>query len=213
MEQSETRRKWDALWREHEGPGRPARVLAENIHLLPAAGEALDLACGLGGNALLLARRGLRVQAWDLSQVAVERLQAQARAEGLPLEAEVRDVCARPPSPASFDVIVVAHFLERPLAGALVEALRPGGLLYFETYTREALSPEGPGRPQWRLARGELLELFRPLRPVVYREEGLLGNLDAGWRNKALLVAVKEPVRLGGPLPEGWREEPWRKGS
>ncbi len=211
MEQPETRRKWDDRWREHQGPGQPARVLAENAHLLPASGEALDLACGLGGNALLLARRGLRVRAWDLSGVAVERLRAQARAEGLPLEAEERDVCARPPPPGAFDVIVVAHFLERHLAPALVAALRPGGLLYFETYTQEALSPSGPGRPEWRLAPGELLELFRPLRPVVYREEGLMGDLREGWRDKALLVAVKDPARRGGPLPEGWREEPWRR--
>ncbi|RMD79514.1 MAG: class I SAM-dependent methyltransferase [Gammaproteobacteria bacterium] len=211
MEQPDTQRKWDALWREQEGPGRPARVLAENAHLLPAAGEALDLACGLGANALLLARRGLRVRAWDLSTVAVERLQAQARAEGLAVAAEVRDVCAQPPPPEAFDVVVVAHFLERPLAPALVAALRPGGLLYFETYTREALSPQGPGRPEWRLAPGELLGLFAPLRPVVYREEGLLGDLGEGWRDKALLVAVKEPARRGGPLPPGWREEPWRQ--
>ncbi|MGD8429109.1 MAG: SAM-dependent methyltransferase, partial [Ectothiorhodospiraceae bacterium] len=43
-------------------PAQPARVLREFSHLLPEAGVALDLACGRGGNAVYLARRGLDVQ-------------------------------------------------------------------------------------------------------------------------------------------------------
>jgi len=38
----------------------------------------LDLACGLGANALRLAELGLKTEAWDLSPVAVERLNAEA---------------------------------------------------------------------------------------------------------------------------------------
>ncbi|HEB99563.1 MAG TPA: SAM-dependent methyltransferase, partial [Thiotrichales bacterium] len=65
--------KWDARYRE-SATAVATEVLVENRHLLPAVGEALDLACGLGGNALLLARHGLRTTAWDLSPVAIERL-------------------------------------------------------------------------------------------------------------------------------------------
>ncbi len=38
--------------------------------------------------------------------------------------------------PESFDVIVVSHLLDRTLAPALVAALRPGGLLYYQTSVR-----------------------------------------------------------------------------
>jgi 2-polyprenyl-3-methyl-5-hydroxy-6-metoxy-1,4-benzoquinol methylase len=48
-------------------------VLAENEHLLPpGGGRALDLACGLGGNAVFLARRGFEVDAVDISEVGIE---------------------------------------------------------------------------------------------------------------------------------------------
>lgn len=64
----------------------------DNQHLLPALGRALALACGLGGNALLLAAHGLETHAWDISDVAVARLQERARQQGLSLHAEVRDI-------------------------------------------------------------------------------------------------------------------------
>src|SRR4051794_3392305 len=41
-------------------------------------GSALDLACGLGGNSLLLAKLGYQVQAMDISDVAISYLQEQA---------------------------------------------------------------------------------------------------------------------------------------
>ena len=47
--------RWDQRYRETSSEPQAARVLSDNLRLLPAAGTALDLACGLGGNALLLA--------------------------------------------------------------------------------------------------------------------------------------------------------------
>ena len=180
--------KWDARYR-GSATAAATEVLVENRHLLPAVGEALDLACGLGGNALLLARHGLRTTAWDLSPVAIERLAAEA--EGLPLRAEVRDVLAAPPAAGSFDVIVVSRFLERDLCPLLMAALRPGGLLFYQTFTRDKAVPGGPSTPDFLLAENELLRLFEGLRLRVYREEGCLGDVTRGLRNEALLVAQR----------------------
>lgn len=193
------REKWDARYREAERIPEPARVLAENHHLLPAAGSALDLACGLGENALSLAAAGLAVTAWDLSPVAIERLKAEAQRRGLAVTAEVRDVQARPPGPESFDVILVAHFLDRDLIPAIAAALRPGGLLLYQTFTREAVNACGPSNPDFRLAPNELLRLFPGLLVRVYREEGRLGDLTRGTRDLALLVAQRPPLTTPGP--------------
>ena len=187
------REKWDARYRDADvGAVRPCRVLAEFAHLLPARGRALDLASGLGGNAKLLAEAGLDTKAWDISPVAVEKLDEYARTRGLPLEAVVRDVENAPPEARSFDVIVVSRFLERPLVPALIDALRPGGLLFYETFTREKVDETGPSNPDFRLAPNELLILFSPLRLVAYREEGVIGDTARGWRNEAYLVGVRE---------------------
>ncbi len=191
MSNSAMREKWDARYRQG-GPGADtpaARVLVENRHLLPAHGQALDLACGLGGNARLLAEAGLDTQAWDLSPTAIERLREQAH--GLPLQAEVRDVLGAPPAADSFDVIVVSRFLERELCPRLAAALRPGGLLFYQTFVHQRPGDGGPRNPAFLLAENELLRLFAGLTVRVYREEGCIGDIRQGWRDEAMLVAQR----------------------
>ncbi len=188
---ADLRRKWDLRHAGNDRPVQPCAVLADNAHLLPPRGSALDLACGLGGNALLLAELGLKVTAWDLPPVAIDRLRAEAAARGLLIDARERDVIAHPPDPAGFDVIVVSHYLERGIAAAIAGALRPDGLLFYQTFTREAVTDQGPSNPEYRLAPNELLRLFNGLLVRVYREEGRLGDTSRGFRDLAQLVAQR----------------------
>jgi len=188
----EVRQKWDAIYGDAGGAGKPshaARVLAENDHLLPVRGRALEVACGRGGNALLLARSGLETHAWDISAVAVESLQAEASRQALVIHGEARDIMQQPPAPASFDVIVVSHFLERGLIPLLQQGLRPDGLLFYQTFTRTRVSDNGPSNPEFRLADNELLGLCADMQVLVYREEGRVGDIERGFRDLALIVA------------------------
>jgi tellurite methyltransferase len=186
------RQKWDRIYREADTtPPGPARVLAEFEHLLPAVGTALDLASGLGGNALFLAQRGLDTSAFDISKEAIVRLNSFATRLGLSIRTEIRDVVNTPPPPQSFDVIVVSRFLERSLAPAIIDALKPQGLLYYQTFIREKTSEAGPGNPAYRLEANELLGLFGELRVLVYREEGRIGDLHQGFRDEAYLIGQK----------------------
>lgn len=186
------RQRWEARFRHGGGPGAGvAPVLAENRHLLPAAGQALDMACGRGGNALLLSACGLQTWAWDWSAGAIEAVRDAAREQGLVVTAEVRDVTVVPPEPARFDVVVVSRFLERALFPALAAALRPGGLLFYQTFIRECVEGTGPSDPAYRLAVNELLDAFAALRVVFYREEGRIGDQSRGWRDEAALIAQR----------------------
>jgi SAM-dependent methyltransferase len=192
MSDDALREKWNSRHGVAEKRPSVARVLEENLHLLPESGTALDLASGLGGNALALAGQGLDVTAWDLSPVAIQRLQGFAAEAGLVnLQAEVRDVEEQPPAPASFDVIVVSYYLERSLIAKLIQALKPGGLIFYQTFTAIAVGDEGPANPAFRLGDNELLDLFRPLKLRVYREENRLGDLQRGARDIAMLVAER----------------------
>lgn len=172
-------------------PLLPCKVLADYTHLLPTKGRALDLACGLGANALLLARHGLETQAWDYAETAIERLQANAQSQQLQIQTQVRDIIASPPPADTYDVIIVCHFLDRRLNSALVKSLKPNGLLFYQTFTRTAVNESGPKNPLFRLADNELLHLFSDLQIVVYREEGTIGDITQGFRNQALLIARK----------------------
>jgi tellurite methyltransferase len=188
-----TRRCWDQRYSATLTGQGPARVLSAHLHLLPASGRALELACGLGANALLLARQGLATWAWDISPVAIARLDQAAREAGLVIHTEVRDVAMQPPEPACFSVIVVSRFLERSLAPTLSAALRPGGLLFYQTFTKVRTdAAQGPRHPDFLLDDNELLHLFAPLKVRVYREEGRVGDTRQGFRNEAMLIAQKE---------------------
>ena len=170
----------------------PAAVLTENQHLLPNTGATLDLACGLGGNALFLARRGLQVDAWDVAELAVEKLNELAVSQGLAVHTEARDVVANPPPPNSFDVIVVSRFLQRQLVPSLIEALKPKGLVFYQTFVQDKPPGIGPQNPDYLLAENELLKLFSVLRILVYREEGGVGDVLQGFRHEAMLVGQRK---------------------
>jgi len=187
-----TRAKWNERYRGAAGERQASRVLRENLHLLPDNGRALDLACGLGGNAILLAQQGLQVDAWDIADVPVAALQEVALEQQLAIQAEVRDVEANPPGPETFDVIVVSYFLGRDIIPALKQALKPGGLIYYQTFTRQRVSDRGPQRAEFRLAEQELLQLFSGLQVLFYREEGCVGDVQQGFRDEAMLVGRKQ---------------------
>lgn len=164
----------------------------ENSHLLPRSGKALDAACGLGANAILMAKHGLETHAWDLSATALQRLNQTIADTGLNIITAQRDIVARPPEPLSFDVIVVTRFLDRSLIPHLIQALRPDGLIFYQTFTKTRLDEIGPCNPAYRLNNNELLQLFSALEIIVYREEGIIGDLSTGFRNEAMLIARQQ---------------------
>lgn len=192
MPSDERRLRWESRYREAPVAGpREAGVLRDNAFLLPSSGQALDLASGRGGNAIFLAERGLSVTAWDFAEAAIGTLGETARARELSIRAEVRDVIAVPPEPETFDVICVSYFLARELMPAILDALRPEGLLFYETFVRDAVSDCGPSNPEYRLAPNELLHLFSGLRVLKYRDLGKVGDTTRGQRDVATLVAQK----------------------
>ena len=146
--------------------------LERHAPLLPGAGRALDVACGRGRNALWLAARGLTVDAVDRDADAIAALQAAALDRGLAVHARVVDLESGIPDipAAAYDVIVVTHYLHRPLFPALVAALTPGGLLVYETFTRAQALRGKPTNPAFLLEPGELRRLVQPLEIVAERE-------------------------------------------
>jgi SAM-dependent methyltransferase len=88
-----------------------------------------------------------------------------------------------------YDLILCVQFLQRSLFSQMARALRPYGVLLFETYTRAQLEfAGGPRNPSYLLETGELREAFPELCVVFYRE------LRAG-QGIASLVAKKQGKR------------------
>lgn len=184
--------KWDQRYHDNAGGQPPAaRVLADHSYLLPRSGRALDLACGRGGNALLLAASGLETHAWDISRVALDQLAEHARTAGIGITTRQCDLALERPAEASFDVIVVSRFLDRALLPCLVSALTQGGLLFYQTFITDKIEGIGPSNPDYLLEPNELLHMFSNLHILLYREEGLTGDTRQGLRNEAMLIGLK----------------------
>lgn len=168
----------------------PCDALRQFEYLLPTSGTALDLASGLGGNALFLADQGLNVTAVDVSGVAMDILQARAH----PLVSTQRQaVDTEFLACAQYNVIVVSQYLDRPLCDAITAAIAPGGLLYYQTFVIDKADPSvGPSNPEYLLHTNELLSLFPILRAVVFSDLGVVGDQSQGFRNQSYLVARKE---------------------
>ncbi|MFK5950489.1 MAG: class I SAM-dependent methyltransferase [Methylococcales bacterium] len=190
MNQKAIEQKWDGIYKNTDN-SQVVDVLLQNDYLLPRKGQALDLACGLGGNALFLADKGLKAHAWDISSLALKKLQKNAEKKALKIA--IKQVYIEPDClpKNTFDVIVLAHFLDRSLCNAIMDALKSGGLLFYQTYVREKIDLRGPNNPAFLLARNELLQLFNPMTVLVYRENSLVGDLECGERNEALFVGQK----------------------
>ena len=159
----------------------PTRWLVDHAHMLPETGDALDVASGSGRNALWLAARGLNTLAIDRSADAVADIRRAAAARQIPLRAEIVDL-ETPESrlPVSaFDLVVVVHYLHRPLFPALIESLRPGGVLVYETFTRSQALRGRPTNPAFLLEPGELRRLVAPLQVFFEREGDFEGKMLA----------------------------------
>jgi SAM-dependent methyltransferase len=164
----------------------PSRWLTEiERQLVPPHDEArvLDLACGPGRNAVWLAERGWTVDAWDISDRALSILVAEREergTHGFPLAIDVCEIDldqAEIPA-ATYDLVLNMLFLDRRLWPLMAAALKPGGLLAFETFVDHPLGRTSEVSPEHMLKPGELRAAFEALglETVLYDEDGPRGT-------------------------------------
>ena len=156
----------------------PAPLLVEIVGHLPP-GDALDLACGPGRNALYLARLGWRVTAVDYSRVAIDVL--RGRAAGT-VDARMADLEAGAFAiePASWDLICDFFYLQRDLFPYIRAGIRPGG-----TFAGAIHLAETGVKRRHVLDSGELRALFADWKILYYSE----GRQDGHRRLAAHIVA------------------------
>lgn len=137
--------------------------------LIPAESAVLDLACGSGRHARLLAGLGHQVEAVDRDADALAALAGVAN---------VTTRCADleggpwPYYSRGFQGIVVSRYLWRPLMPLLFNCLDEGGVLIYETFMVGQEKFGKPSNPAFLLRPGELLELVGKRFTVVAFEQG-----------------------------------------
>jgi tellurite methyltransferase len=139
-------------------------------------GMALDVGGGAGRHAIWLAQKGWHVRLLDVSDVAtgLARQKAAQLADETAgfITAETVDLnTITSLGPKQYELIVVFFFLRRELFPALIQALKPNGMLIYKTYTLEqAKLRGGPGDASYLLHPNELRQAFSTLHVLHYQE-------------------------------------------
>ena len=149
----------------------PSAWVCRFARLIAAGGTVLDLACGQGRHARYLAGLGYRVEAVDRDSAA---LAALAGVDGIATRCADLEGLPWPCGADRFDGIVVSNYLYRPLMAALLDALRPGGVLIYETFALGNEKLGRPSNPEFLLRAGELLQWVEGRLSVLAFEQGLV---------------------------------------
>ncbi len=154
-----------------ETPVPNTRLIQLSSYL--GGGKALDLACGLGGNSLLLAQLNYSVRAMDISDVAVKYLQGMAEKEGVAVSAvtaDLENISSLSFKSNSFDLLVITYYLNRTLLSLVKSLLKEDGYFFMETYYHSPKNWNQKISAQYKLQSNELLAQFKGWK-VLYFEE------------------------------------------
>jgi tellurite methyltransferase len=156
--------------------------LIENADLWPRKGTVLDVACGRGRHSILMARSGFDVDAVDRNLEAIAELRGVADRIGLAIHAQHLDLETTPPpelGSQKYDVVLGFNYLHRPLMPAIREAVKPGGRIFYETFTKRQAERGHPRNPAFLLDEGELERLMAPFTILRSREGDIDGRFIA----------------------------------
>jgi 2-polyprenyl-3-methyl-5-hydroxy-6-metoxy-1,4-benzoquinol methylase len=177
----------DRLWQPH---GLLVEAVEFARELCTPAGclQALDIACGNGRDAVFLAMSGFATEAWDVLPDAIALCEGLAQRHGVSVAAQCRDLEADPTiEPERYHVVSCFNFLHRPLMGQIAAAVRPGGLVVYDTFAEPQRVLYGrPRRDAHLLKSGELPTWFSGWEVLVWRE-----GLNGPGRFSASLIARK----------------------
>jgi SAM-dependent methyltransferase len=152
--------------------GSPSPWVRRWAALIRPGGRVLDVACGQGRHLRYLSSLGFAVVGVDRDEGALAVLRGIGR-----VEIQLADLEAGPWPfpPEGFDAVVVTNYLHRPLFPDLVRALRPGGVLIYETFASGNERYGRPSNPAFLLQPDELLVSVEPLAVVAF-EQGLVSS-------------------------------------
>lgn len=177
---------------------------ADSVVAATALGPVVDLACGRGRHSLACCALGLPTVSIDRNAAFLRELDLRPTEADIQsgyracwrVRANLEAECGIPLREGSCGAILIFRFLYRPMLRAVAEALKPGGLLLYETFivaNREL--GRGPRNPAFLLEPGELRRSFSDLEILAY-EEGLQDEADPGSAAPAATarLAARKPA-------------------
>jgi SAM-dependent methyltransferase len=158
---------WDERFRNEEYPvdAEPSDLLKRFVATLDG-GRALDVATGTGRNAVHLAGEGYDVVGLDRSVEGLRIARERATERGVEDRCEwvQTDLVEHEFATEAYDLVTVSFFRVVDRLMDVLDALRPGGILFVEHHLRTTGAVDrGPSGDRYRFGANELLHAALPL--------------------------------------------------
>ena len=184
------RQKWDQRYAgDTYRKGNPVTLVEDWVSSAPV-GKALDVACGAGRNAILLARHGFAVDAIDISVEGLKLGQQHADELGLEINWIEQDLDQSYTFDNDYNLIVVLWYVDLDLIARLTGHLAPGGYLLCEEHLQTDAEVAGPGNRNFRVPPGALREAVDGLEILLYEES--IGENDDGEKLASARVVARK---------------------
>ncbi len=182
------------------GRPQPAFVeLAKKGELEP--GSVLDIGCGTGENAILLAESGYTVTGVDAAPIAIDTAKAKAKARNVNVEFLIRNALNLKLGQSRFDNAIDSGLFhtfrdnERPVyAKEVAKSLREGGKYFMMCFSEN--EPTDWGGPR-RVSRAEIQDTFSPLFQINYIHDALFATRIHDNGGKAYLTSATKLASKG----------------
>ncbi|WP_415398360.1 class I SAM-dependent methyltransferase [Sulfurimonas sp. CS5] len=181
----EDKQKWNERYKESPMPDHVTPIIEKYIKYVNV-GQAIDLACGTGRNTHFLAEKGFDVDAVDISDYALELIKNSPTINKIETDLDKYNI-----TPKKYDLIVNVNYLNRRLVSQMKDALKPDGVIIFETFLVAHGDFKLPTMNlDYLLRKNELLHYFIGL-DVIYYEERIDTNMKGERVKVASIVAKK----------------------
>lgn len=158
----------------------------------------LDLACGNGRNGRYLVENGINVNFADVNgeslEVVEQSLNSLSTAQqklAQYWQVDLEQANSIPLEGKFFSAIIVFRYLHRPLFEQLKAAVKPGGMIIYETFTQQQAQFGRPKNPNFLLKSNELTELFSDWK-ITHSFEGVISDPTSNTKQAiAQIIAIK----------------------
>ena len=159
----------------------------------------LDLACGSGRNGLYLVENNIPVIFADVNDESLEQVKqslssfsADKQKLAQCWQVDFEQANSIPLRDKFFAEIMVFRYLHRPLFEQIKGAIKPGGMIIYETFTEQQAQFGRPKNPDFLLKSNELLTQFADWK-ILHSFEGIVNTGVNGETKQAIaqIVAVK----------------------
>ena len=181
----EDKHKWNKKYQNNPIPDTLVELITKYAKLATGK-QALDIACGMGRHSKYLAELGFEVDALDVSSLAIESLQNIPHIHAKEVDFDTYKLPKK-----KYNLIICTFFLKRELFPQITEALKPGGILIYETFVYHPDNEQVPSKRSYLLEEGELENAFKEDFEIIESHEYWADTMKGFKMKKASFVGKK----------------------